>query len=212
MSATVHAFPRRDPRPATHMAESADPAVLAAISQPDTGAVVWQRPRPEALAAWLDPLAAESLPVLWTTTRPDQVAAQVIEACGNDGAGPQALAADVAGLAGRMAEISGQSLLSVRLKLVTTDSCRRFHVDAMRCRMLCSYRGAGTQYGVAPPGGGDPDPIHQLLPGAVMLMRGADWPTAQRTGILHRSPPMSPGAMARLLLVIDPADDPSLQV
>ena len=60
------------------------------------------------------------------------------------------LAGDVAALAFIMAEVMRSPLLHLRLEAVSTDACRRFHIDNMTARMLCTYRGAGTQ--LAQPG------------------------------------------------------------
>lgn len=198
-------------RPATTIAEAADPSVLAAIARPGTALAIWQRALPEGLADWLAALPVAQLPALWCKIDAAHAADAVLGACAEVGLGeaPEArlLARDVAALARHMAGVSGRDRISLRLKVVRDDSCRRFHVDAMRLRMLCSYRGAGTQYGVGRPGGADPAPIRQMRPGDVATLRGSAWRGEDAPcGIIHRSPPMQPGDDTRFLLVIDPVD------
>ncbi|MGY6411964.1 MAG: DUF1826 domain-containing protein, partial [Alkalilacustris sp.] len=74
-------------------------------------------------------------------------------------------------------------------------------------RLLCTYRGTGTQLGIAPDGR-DPDPIHTAPTGAVLILRGTLWPTDPSANLHHRSPPIAGTGETRLLLVLDPIFDP----
>ncbi|SEB09580.1 DUF1826 domain-containing protein [Rubrimonas cliftonensis] len=194
------------------VAEGRDPAILAAIREPGVAAAIWRRPRDPGFAAWIDALPPERLPRLSTLTTPELVERVVHAAC--DSAGTPAglhrdrLASDAAALALILSRVAAQPLIELRLEPVSTDKCSRFHVDSVRCRLLTTYRGAGTQYGAATPGGGNqPAEIRGLAAADAMLLRGALWPGAEFTGVLHRSPPISGAGETRLLLVIDPVDD-----
>ncbi|MFI0397385.1 DUF1826 domain-containing protein [Paracoccus jiaweipingae] len=191
--------------PACAIMQSSDPAVLAMIGQPDIAAVVWQRALPPALTEGLAALPADQLPALRVQVPLAQVGPQVQAACRASGLGDagirQALADDIATLAQALAGVTGQTRLTLRLDPVSTDACRRFHIDNVRARLLCTYRGQGTQL-AAPGRDATPD---QLPTGAAAILRGARWPGAQATGLRHRSPPIAGSGETRLLLVIDPA-------
>ncbi|WP_461406132.1 DUF1826 domain-containing protein [Falsiruegeria mediterranea] len=46
---------------------------------------------------------------------------------------------------------------------------------------------------------------HQLAP---ILLRGTLWPDQSKSRLVHRSPPIEGTGEARLLLVLDPVDEP----
>jgi len=48
--------------------------------------------------------------------------------------------------------------------------------------------------------------------GAPILLRGTLWPEHPRSGLLHRSPPIEGTGETRLVLVLDPVDDPEEEV
>lgn len=184
---------------------------LAQIRTPGRAAVLWHRTPPPGVLDWLAALAPERLPALRCVLHPEDAAAAVRAACDAAGTaeGPERarLVSDIADLAERFAALMRAPLLQLRLDLVTTDACRRFHIDAVTARLLCTYRGTGTQLGIAPDGR-DPDGIHSATPGTVLILRGTLWPTDPATSLRHRSPPIAGTGETRLLLVLDPIFDP----
>lgn len=124
-------------------------------------------------------------------------------------AGPERnrLIDDIAALADIFAEIMRARWLRLRLDVVTTNACRRFHIDAVTARLVCTYRGTGTQYGISADGA-EPSRIFTVPTGAPILLRGTLWPERPRSGLLHRSPPIEGSGETRLVLVLDPVDDP----
>ncbi|MEO1331185.1 MAG: DUF1826 domain-containing protein, partial [Pseudomonadota bacterium] len=118
---------------------------------------------------------------------------------------------DVAALAHGFAKIADASYLRVRLDVVTTNACRKFHIDSVTARLICTYRGTGTQYGNSSGksfGGGEPQTVLTAPTGSPMVLRGTLWPEDPPSGLLHRSPPIAGTGETRLLLVLDPVDDP----
>jgi hypothetical protein len=113
---------------------------------------------------------------------------------------------DIAALARRFATLMRARRVRVRLDVVSGDACRKFHRDAVTARLICTYRGAGTQYGLSVDGGA-PEVIEQTPRGAPILLRGLHWPERPRSGLVHRSPPVAGTGETRLLLVIDPIFD-----
>jgi hypothetical protein len=95
--------------------------------------------------------------------------------------------------------------LHLRLEVVRDDACRKFHLDRVTARLLCSYRGAGTEYGRAAAGGA-PTEIRHMATGDVAIFRGSLWPGDAPVDLVHRSPPLSGGSGVRLLLVLDPLE------
>ncbi|MEM7671620.1 MAG: DUF1826 domain-containing protein, partial [Pseudomonadota bacterium] len=74
-------------------------------------------------------------------------------------------------------------------------------------RLVCTYRGTGTQYGISPDGR-DPQRVFTVPTGAPICLRGTEWPDDQTSGLLHRSPPIEGTGETRLVLVLDPIVDP----
>lgn len=48
--------------------------------------------------------------------------------------------------------------------------------------------------------------------GAPIPLRGTLWPEGPRSGLLHRLPPIEGTGETRLVLVLDPVDDPEEEV
>ena len=195
------------PAEARSVLQARDASVLSGINQPGVAAAIWQRnPAPE-FANWISGLPPEKLPKLRSLVGADALEGCIHAACSLAGtpAGPERnmLAGDIAALGFLLSEIMETPLLHVRLDVVTTNACRRFHVDNTTARLLCTYRGAGTQ--LAQPGA-ETAPL-SVSPGSAVLLRGRRWPGEEQTTLLHRSPPIAGTGETRLLAVIDPAFD-----
>lgn len=190
-----------NPALADPVAYAEDAAGLQAIHHPAVALALWQRPVPDGLSAALDRLDLEQVDDLSTRIElplsPSALTAQLV-VCGYPAATASLLAADMLPLAARHAVITGATQLAIRLEVVTTDACRRFHADYVTCRMITTYLGQATQWIRA----GHPNAIGQMKPGEVGLFKGRlllpDPP------ILHRSPPIAATGERRLLFVIDP--------
>jgi hypothetical protein len=101
--------------------------------------------------------------------------------------------------------------LRLRLDVVTTNACRKFHIDAVTARLVCTYRGPGTQYGISNDGA-EPRHILTAPTGAPILLRGTRWPERPCSVLLHRSPPIEGTGKTRAVLVLDPVDNPEDEV
>ena len=200
----VIAFPSRgDARAVLH---SHDPDILQTIKSPGIAAAIWERKPLPGFLDWIGALPARNLPRLRTLVPVGAVEPCVQSACDlagiADGAFRDLLASDLAALSLIMAEVMASPMLHLRLEVITTNSCRRFHIDNMTARMLCTYRGRGTQLAQV----GREDWPQQISTGSVTLLRGTRWPQ-ETTRLLHRSPPIEGTGETRLLAVIDPAGD-----
>ncbi len=188
----------------------ASPEALLEILRPEVNLAIWARETPPFLRRPLARLVAmpfqvtvESVP----DALPDVLAARLPRHV------PPELLLDIRGLAIAFATIARHALLRARLEVVTGHACPRFHADAVGLRLLCTYRGAGTQWLALPGGaaaarglGEETIPQPENLPaGAAAILKGEGYPGNAGRGCIHRSPPMPPGAPARLLLCLDEA-------
>lgn len=118
------------------------------------------------------------------------------------------LGKDVKAQAEAFTRIMDIKSFEMRFDVVTNNACRKFHQDNVSARLLCAYRGRGTQYGIcdtAP----EPENIMDMPTGAVGLFKGRLWPAYERSSVYHRSPRIEGTGETRLLLVIDtPSCDP----
>ena len=89
--------------------------------------------------------------------------------------------------------------IRLRMECIADDACRRFHQDRTGWRLLVTYRGPGTHW-LAP----ESETTGQVNAWDVLVLRGLR--QGQTPRILHKSPPMPPGAPPRLLFVLDAAE------
>jgi hypothetical protein len=187
------------------------PEGLGVLAKLGCAGVVWRRQVPGHVQAWLDALDPANMPSARLVLEPRMVPA-ALRHLGNSaglptGAERDWFEADVAELAGRFAALMATPYLRMRLDVVTTDACRKFHIDAITARLICTYRGPGTQYGISTDGA-DPKRVFQVATGAPFVLRGTLWPEKPASGLLHRSPPIAATGETRLVLVLDPMDTP----
>lgn len=185
-----------------------DRQALAEIVREECQLAVWQRDlafEPAALMVGpVDEIRLESTP--------GNVAAGVKLAMAKAGyaASParEALTRDIADLTAQFSKIAGCTDIALRLAVVETDSCRKFHADWITLRLITTYAGRGTEWleprdsrRVAE--GKDPLAINRLNAGDVGIFKGR---LASEQPAIHRSPPISGTGEKRLLLVLDPAE------
>ncbi|MEM9844044.1 MAG: DUF1826 domain-containing protein [Pseudomonadota bacterium] len=192
-----------------------DPTGLDAFRNADTAAAIWQRQLPEDVRAWLDRLSPDQLPTGRVIVPPhafDEVAAHLFEMSGvPKGNEHDWLLSDVTALAAQFSDLMSPRFIRLRLDVINTNSCRKFHVDAITGRLICTYRGTGTQYGFSAYGR-DPERIFTVPTGSPILLRGTLWQPKPSPGLLHRSPPIEGSGETRLLLVLDPVSRPGEDV
>ena len=192
---------------ARSLLQGRDASILEGIKQPGVAAAIWQRdPSPE-FVDWIAAVPPENLPQVRSLVAVSALEGCIHAACNLAGtpSGPQrdVLASDIAALGFLMGEVMETSLLHVRVTAVSTNACRSFHVDNMSTRLICTYRGTGTQ--LAQPGE-EASPMTVSTASAVLL-RGSRWPGTEKTCLLHRSPPIEGTGETRLVVVLDPAAD-----
>lgn len=196
-----------------------EPLGLTRIFAPEIQLAQWRRPADPIITDWLNEHASNLGSGLRQTLAPGQ---QPDLGRLPAGAGREALADDIALLADMLAELLDATTIGYRLEVVGKAMCPRLHVDRVGIRMLCTYRGPGTEWvedasvdrrflGAA--SGGQPDEVSGLLlaghsiesipPFAVALLKGSLWQGNDGRGIVHRSPAVAADEAPRVLLAMD---------
>ncbi len=183
---------------------------LSAISEPDCSAVMWRRRPLPAFQEWIDHSDPDHLPQTRIVVRPERLRDAVDHVCGTSGLADSPersrLQDDIAALGIAFAGLMAAPFVRLRLDVVRTNACRKFHVDAVTARLVCTYRGTGTQYGICSDGN-DPARICTTPTGSPIVLRGSLWPNDPVSALRHRSPPIEGTGETRLLLVFDPVMD-----
>ncbi len=200
-----------------------DPAVLADVFKDDVNIATWRRELPIELRDVVSSVVASS-PSLTVSmsVAPDSALDRVSESLGtgND----CSLSHDVAELVDMFCYLLGIKRAGLRLAVLNSAMCPKFHVDRVPCRLITTYQGGGTEWlqhdavnrsklGLG--SGGQPDDssglypsgteIEQLSCGEVSLMKGELWENNEGAGLVHRSPAVTDG-IPRLLLSLDVSD------
>jgi len=174
-------------------------AVLDRVARPDCALAIWERRPSPVLAGALTMLYLDTVDDIAVELAADATLEDALQAAGYPDAAIDPIAADIGLLVRHHAALTGSARLALRLEVVETDACRRFHADYTTLRLLCSYVGPATQWHRL----AEPDLIHQVPTGAVAVFKGRlllDPPT-----VLHRSPPIAAHGGRRLMLVLDPS-------
>lgn len=179
-----------------------DRASLDTIARPGAALAVWWRSLPDALRDGLDALDLDTVDDVALDLAADGTVGDALFDAGYADPLATSLAHDIDLLVRRHAALTGEDRLRLKLEVVETDACRRFHADFVTLRLLCTYVGPGTQWCRADAA----DAICEVPTGAVGVFKGRmllDPPT-----VLHRSPPIVATGRRRLVLTIDPLISP----
>ncbi|MTH97183.1 DUF1826 domain-containing protein [Roseibium sp. RKSG952] len=186
-----------------------DADILSDVDAPGIAAAIWQRIPDPDFQNWIDALPAGQLPDLRTTVPVHLAEAALLSACGlagmPDGPEQHRLASDAAALALIYSRILRCTHVRIRFDVSSGVMCPKFHLDNVPARLLCTYRGAGTEY-VLENHQDDTRRIRSMRTGSAGLFRGRTWPGEERCRLLHRSPAVLAGSGPRLLLAIDTAE------
>lgn len=188
-----------------------DPAGLRAFLEPGCAAAVWRRNIPKDVQFWLEALPEDALQSGRVILPKGAMAETVGHLCDMSGLPNRDqrawFEADITEIAQTFADLVQTEYLRLRLDKIQSNACRKFHIDAISARLICTYRGTGTQYGISTDGT-DPKRVFTVPTGAPILLRGTLWPADPPSGLLHRSPPIEGTGETRLVLVLDPIFDP----
>jgi hypothetical protein len=191
------------------------PDVLSHILDPDVNLGLWQRPGDRTITSELSKLRPMHLADVRCSTSPatfDDDVSRLLQQQGLDAMAFINWRIDLQRLANRCFVISKGRDVSLRLETTADDGCRRFHVDHTHLRLLCTYRGPGTQWladqganrgdmHAAPSGDGD---FIQATTGEIVLLKGSLWQGNDAFGAIHRSPKPEAATSLRTLVTLDP--------
>ena len=187
---------------------------LYAIRKPSVPAVIWRRKPVSKFQTWIDSLSDEQLPSARISLPLNAISEALTEVMQISGTPAcvqrEMLVDDITALANVFAEINRTKFLRLRLEAITGNACSKFHIDAVTTRLVCTYRGPGTQYCFSADGT-DLSNIFDVPTSSPIVMRGTLWPNKERSGFLHRSPPIEGSGKTRLLLVLVPISDPKIE-
>lgn len=199
-----------------------DAAVLADIYAPTCNLAVWQRLLNKDVRHAIEQLfwATSKLNIRADVT-PANVRALLEKQLPNNGANVAPLLADVEKLVDMFCCLFGLTQAGLRLSMLDIAMCPRFHVDHVPCRLVSTFRGAGSEWlphaavnreklGHGSQGQPDevsglyaqPEDVRQLVVGDVALLKGSGWEGNEHAGLVHRSPQVRDGEK-RLLLTLD---------
>jgi hypothetical protein len=205
--------------PASPHAVGNRPDVLHRILDPGVNLSLWQRPAQQAIRRELSHLQASHLPDVRCWTSPASFDDDLCMLLKQQGLDPVAFKNWRIDL-GRLAELffgvsKGRDVL-LRLETTEDDGCRRFHVDHTHLRLLCTYRGPGTEWlndaqvdRVAQASGepndciirgGEPSQFEAFWVG---ILKGEAYPGNAGHGLVHRSPPIAGSGQTRVLFCLD---------
>lgn len=185
------------------VARGADAAVLRRILAAEVALALWSpAPDPQLARALAGlPLAAiDDVDLVLDVEVGAASFAGTLRVAGYPASAAMALSEDCLALAACFAEITGRRRLALRLQVVETDACRKFHADYVAWRLLKTYVGPATQWIRADA----PDTINAMATGDVGIFKGRLLHAMPR--VLHRSPPIVATGECRLMLVLDTED------
>ncbi len=185
---------------------------LAAINDPGTELVIWQRSLLPSLGNWLDRLDVATLPHLRVLVQPGDLRPALeplLDTCGmTAGDMRDLLVDDIGWLVSAFAIITGSERVDVRLERVDHDACWKFHRDTVEARLVTTYRGPTTEWVQMAQAGqaiaeqkAYQGPLERLGVHDVALFKGNC--AGPNSGIVHRSPPIAGTGLSRLFLCLN---------
>jgi hypothetical protein len=193
--------------------------VLQRIHHPEVNLCLWQRPTQPAIIRELASLQASDLPDVRCRTSRDSFDGDISRLLQQQGLDPLAFKhwrIDLHRLADLYFSVSEDRNVTLRLVTTDDDDCRRFHVDLSHLRLLCTYRGPGTEWltneqvdRFAHRNGAPNEDIvrfgesSQFEPFWVGIMKGDAYPGNAGRGLVHRSPSIAASGQTRVLFCLD---------
>ena len=194
------------------------PEMLHRIVNPGVNLCLWQRPAQEAVIRELSSLKVSDLPDVRCSTSLESFDDDVDTLLQKQGLDPLAFSnwrIDLRRIADHYFGVSDDRDVTLRLVTTENDDCRRFHVDYTHLRLLCTYRGQGTEWltnkqvdRFAQSSGAPNDAIirfgkpSQFDPFWVGILKGAAYPGNAGHALLHRSHPIAASADTRVVLCL----------
>lgn len=208
------------PQKSRRAQQSSDATIFADIYEEETNIAIWQR---ELAGSLKNSVAAflESNPDFQKamTVAPLDVVASLNKFLGTPN--QSELSESIAELVDMFCCLFELKRAGLRLVVLDSAMCPKFHVDRVPCRLVSTYQGEATEWlphhlvdrtklGHGSKGQADDksglyhnqDDIQQLSTGDVALLKGEIWQGNENAGLVHRSPALAKEEK-RLLLTLD---------
>ena len=187
-------------------------AGLAAILEPGTELVIWERTLPSRFTTWITEMDDANLPDFRILVRPRDTRASLLPLLNENGL-PNSemrdlLIDDISGLAETFSDVTESELVDIRLERIDHDACWKFHRDTVEVRLLTTYLGPSTEW--VPTDHAEEalaqqkdysGPLERLRKDSVALFKGKLAGTDN--GTVHRSPPIIGSGQTRLFLCLN---------
>lgn len=191
------------------------PMVLSEVLQDGVNLAVWQRRLPAHIEDFARLLLSLDEPLADTRTldigkEGEVPALDGIASAYADLVGYEGFIADLGWLVGAYACLLDARSVGLRLRVLDSAMCPRFHVDHVPLRLITTYAGPASEWleeGAIDRrrlGQVEVDPAHvqRLACGDVALLKGEKWLGNEGAGLVHRSPSPANGER-RLILTLD---------
>lgn len=214
-SSVLNHVPRAEP--------STAPLPFDALLDSEANVACHERPLPSEIATALEKVAAGPLFAVKTTLYADAPdLSEHLEAV-SDLRARAFLEADMTAMVRQFAAQLDRRHVQASLAVVTNDACRKYHVDHVTVRLICTYAGPGTEWlrdedverknlartdvevdaanrSVLREGGS----VRHCRAGDILLLKGERFEGNRGRGAVHRSPPIARQGLRRLVFKIDP--------
>lgn len=193
------------------MAADFHPSALADIYQPDVTIAIWQRHLNTGITRYAKHLMSVSPHWQTRVIQKPQNVAQQLERELPLSENRQTFIEDVVLVVDMFSCLFELDHVGLRMAVLSTAMCPKFHVDRIPCRLICTYAGAGTEW--HPPEhverleNSAVSPLPEATPkylalGDVALLKGEAWDGNKGYGLVHRSP-VATKTTPRLVLTLD---------
>lgn len=193
---------------------------LSGIHDPGVSLVVWKRPSPPNIGREVASLPTDAFPDVRVRVHAAKVGEKLAELFRTQGYDAQAAfpawLSDMVRLSEIFIDLAGGRPVTARIESLDRTACPRFHVDRSYLRLVCTYRGPGTEWlddacvdREAQRGGAPNTAIARCIAPSRMqtfwvgVMKGSRYPGCADSGLVHRSPDVEPGTSGRILFCLD---------
>lgn len=203
------------------IAASADPQIWTSFYEQDIHIALWQRDPSADIDTSVNALLAINTFSQLQFSSPIQDVAKKLALHMPHFEHREALLDDITLLTDMFACLFDQDIIGLRLRVIDSPMCPRFHVDQVPSRLITTYAGPATEWvpnefadrsklGAGNNGFSDdesgllqqPCHIQSMQTGDVALLKGGRWQGNEDKGLIHRSPNHGDG-QKRLLLTLD---------
>ena len=197
------------------------PSIFTDIYQENINIAIWERDLAADIKSCVGQfLQSHSKYQTSLIVKPDTVFNKLIES-ENELTNAQAFCKDISELVEMFCVLFDAERVGLRLTVLDTAMCPRFHVDRVPCRLVCTYYGVTSEWlphdlvdrsKLGKGNNGQPDAesglfqseenINRLKTGDVAILKGELWEGNENAGLVHRSPQVPTGDK-RFLLTLD---------